>query len=329
MSEAMGRVILDRFESQALRGNPHGDPHVRTIPVYLPPSYDASGNRYPVIYWCHGFAQTALWGVNGSPGIPSLSMCMDRIINAGAPEAILVMIDAFTRFGGSLYLNSPANGQYEDYIIGDLIPYIDRTYRTKPARDHRGVDGKSSGGFGALALAMRHPQQFSAVGSHSGDIYFEAAYRPLFWEFLNQVHRAGGVEKFLEQYLALPKRYDGAYIAALSMCFSPNPARPPYYFDLPVDIVTGELLPDVWARWTALDPVSMAEPCAEALRSMRVIYLDCGSRDQYYLHFGARLLSRRLTSLGIGHEHYEYDDDHLFVNYRYVESLSRIAAVIA
>jgi hypothetical protein len=92
--ESIGRVVLDRFESQALRGNPHGDPHVRTIPVYLPPSYDASGDRYPVIFWCHGFAQTALWGVNGSPGIPSLPMCMDRIIHGGAHETILVMVDA-------------------------------------------------------------------------------------------------------------------------------------------------------------------------------------------------------------------------------------------
>ena len=329
MSERTGRVVLDRFESHALRGNPHGDPHVRTIPVYLPPSYETSRERYPVIFWCHGFAQTALWGVNGSPGIPSLGMCMDRAIAAGAPESILVMIDAFTRFGGSLYLNSPANGQYEDYIINELIPYIDRTYRTQPDRDHRAVDGKSSGGFGALALAMRHPEQFSAVGSHSGDIYFEAAYRPLFWEFLNQVHRAGSVEKFLDDYLALPKRYDAAYIPALSMCFSPNPTRPPYYFDLPMDLVTGELVPEVWARWTALDPVSLAESCTDALRAMRVIYLDCGNRDQYYLHFGARLLSRKLTSLGIAHDYFEYDDNHLYVNYRYPESLRRIAAAIA
>lgn len=329
MSERVGRVILDRFESQVLQGNPHGDPHVRTIPVYLPPSYHTSGERYPVIYWCHGFAQTALWGVNGSPGIPSLATCMDRAIAAGAPEAILVMVDAFTRFGGSLYLNSPANGRYEDYIIDELIPYIDRTYRTKPVREHRAVDGKSSGGFGALALAMRHPTRFCAVGSHSGDIYFEAAYRPLFWEFLNQVHRAGGVDQFLDAYLALPKRYDAAYIAALSMCFSPNMNRPPYYFDLPVDVVTGELRPDVWARWTALDPVSMATTCTDALRAMRLIYLDCGNRDQYYLHFGARLLSRTLTGLGIKHEYYEYEDDHLYVNYRYPESLGRIAAVIA
>lgn len=329
MPDRSGRVVLDRFDSVALRGNPHGDPAVRTIPVYLPPSYDTSRGRYPVIYWCHGFAQTALWGVNGSPGIPSLAMCMDRAIADGAPEAILVMIDAFTLFGGSLYLNSFANGRYEDYIVDELIPYIDGTYRTRPGREHRAIDGKSSGGFGALALAMRHPACFCAVGSHSGDMHFEAAYRPLFWEFLNQVHRAGSVDRFLDNYLALPKRYDGAYIAALAMCFSPNPDRPPYYFDLPMDIVTGELLPEVWARWTALDPVTMAEPCADALRSMRVIYLDCGNRDQYYLHFGARLLSRRLTHLGIAHEYHEYDDDHLYVNYRYPESLRRITAAIA
>jgi enterochelin esterase family protein len=329
MPERPGRIVLDRFESQRLRGNRHGDPAARTIPVYLPPGYDGARDRYAVVYWLHGFGQTALWGVNGNAWVPSLPQCMDRIIGEGAPETLLVMVDGFTRFGGAQYLNSPANGMYEDYIIEELIPYIDRTYRTKPDRRHRGVDGKSSGGYGALALAMRHPQTFSAVGSHSGDIYFEACYRPLFWPFLNAVNRAGGVDKFLDHFLTLQKKDDRAYVAALSMCYSPNPNRPPYYFDLPVDIETGEILPEVWARWTALDPVFMAEPHADALRSMRTIYLDCGNRDQYFGHFGARLLSRRLTRLGISHEYLEYEDDHLFVNYRYVESLHRIAVALA
>jgi S-formylglutathione hydrolase FrmB len=329
VSPREGRIILHRFESTALRGNPHGDPYVRTIPVYLPPGYEESDARYPVIYWLHGFGQTALWGVNGSAWVPSLPQCMDRIIAEGAPKAILVMVDGFTRFGGAQYLNSPANGRYEDYIVGELIPHIDRTYRTKPGRDHRGVDGKSSGGYGALALAMRHADHFSAVASHSGDIYFEACYRPLFWEFLNQITRLGGVEKFLEHFLTLPKRDDRAYVAALSMCYSPNPARPPYYFDLPMDTVTGELIPDVWARWLALDPVEMVEPYEQAMRSMQVIFFDCGNRDQYFGHYGARLLSRRLAHQGIPHEYQEYEDDHLYVNYRYVHSLRRLAVALA
>lgn len=329
MPERVGRVVMDRFESRALHNNPHGDSPVRTIPVYLPPGYDSSRERYAVIYWLHGFGQTALWGVNGSPWVPSLSQCMDRVIAEGAPETMLVMVDGFTRFGGAQFLNSPANGLYEDYIIGELIPHIDRRYRTKPERLHRGVDGKSSGGYGALALAMRHPLSFSAVGSHSGDIYFEACYRPLFWGFLNAAHRAGGVERFLDYFLTLPKKDDRAYVAALAMCYSPNPDRPPFFFDLPVDFETGEILPDVWARWTALDPVFMADPFAGALRSMRLIYLDCGNRDQYFGHFGARLLSRKLKGLGISHEYLEYEDDHLYVNYRYVESLRRLAVTLA
>jgi len=328
VKQSIGRVVLERFESKALRGNPHGDPYVRTIPVYLPPSYDQAGDRYPVIYWLHGFGQTALWGINGSLWIPSLPMCMDRIIAEGSPECIVVMIDGFTRFGGAQYLNSPANGAYEDYIISELIPYIDRTYRTKPDRDHRGVDGKSSGGYGALVLAMRHPRHVSAVASHSGDIYFEACYRPLFWEFLNRIAAFGGVNGFLDHFLTLPKRDDRAYVAALCMCYSPNTDRPPYYLDLPVDTTTGELIPDVWGRWCALDPVEMVGPHQDALRSMRVIFFDCGNRDQYFGHYGARLLSRRLTLLGIAHEYQEYEDDHLYVNYRYVESLRRLAAVL-
>ncbi|MDI6771427.1 MAG: alpha/beta hydrolase-fold protein [bacterium] len=328
-----GRVTIEQVESRALLGNPLGDPHVREIPVYLPPGYDGAAVPYPVIYWLHGFTGIGLSATNAGPWVPSLPECMDRVIAAGAPPAILVMADGFTRFGGSQYLNSEATGRYEDFIVSELVAYTDRRFRTLASPAHRGIVGKSSGGYGALVLAMRHPDVFGAAASHSGDMYFEVCYQSDFWKFCNIVTRHGGVEPFLKAFLEMPKKTNDAItavnIAAMAMAYSPNPTRPPWYFDLPFDPHTGEMDEGVWAKWLAWDPVHMAARHAEALRSLRLLYFECGSRDQFNLHLGARLFHRRLEALGIRHEYQEFDDDHTGINYRYVESLRRLCEALA
>ncbi len=326
-----GRVVIEQIESRALAGNRQGDPATRSIPVYLPPGYDG-GSAFPTIYWLHGFTGTAMSAVNTSPWVPSLPECMDRVIAAGAPPAILVMVDGFTRFGGSQYLNSEANGRYEDFVVEEIVSHVDRRFRTLASPAHRGVNGKSSGGYGALVLAMRHPDVFGGVASHSGDIYFEACYLPDFWKFCNIVARHGGVDGFLRAFLEMPKKTPDAVtavnIAAMAMAYSPNPRRPPFYFDPPCDSYTGEIDKAVWARWLEWDPVHMAARYADNLRRLRLIYVECGTKDQFNLHFGARLLHGRLEALGVRGEFVEFDDDHTAVNYRYVESLRRLCEAL-
>src|SRR5919199_2059670 len=139
-----GTVIVDTVDSPALRDNPHGDPARRPLPVYLPPSYGASPERrYPVIYWLPGFAGTALGALNHDPWAPSLPEAMDRALALGAPEVILVAVDGFTRFGGSQYLDSAANGRYEDYVLKDVVAHVDARFRTLPRPTSLGIAGKS------------------------------------------------------------------------------------------------------------------------------------------------------------------------------------------
>ena len=323
-----GTVVIERFESDALRANPLGDPYIREVPVYLPPGYESErARRYPVIYWLHGFTGIGLSSIARSLWTPTLPELMDRVIAAGAPPAILVMPDGSTRYGGSQYINSPATGRYEDHIVQDLVPYIDRTYRTSPGPEHRGVVGKSSGGYGAVVLAMRNPGVFRGVASHSGDMYFEACYKPFFWKALNVINRHHDIDGFLRAFAAMPKKARDAAdalttLVAMGQAYSGNPDGS---FDLPLDLTTGEMRDGVWARWLAWDPVFMAERYAGALRQMRVLYIECGTKDEWNLHYGARLFHRRLEALGVPHEHVEFDDDHGNIQYRYVESLRRLA----
>jgi enterochelin esterase family protein len=326
-----GRIVLDDFDCEALRGNPLGDPSRRSTPVYLPPGYDRGDQRYPVIYWLHGWGGTGLRELNTSPWIPSLPELVDRVIAEGAPPAILVMADLFTAFGHSQGVNSTATGRYED-AMRELVGHIDRRYRTRPGPAHRGLDGKSSGGYAALVLGMRNPDLFGAVASHSGDMYFEACYRVDFWRAVDTIRKHGGLAGYLRAWREATKKTEELVrpmvtVVCMAMAYSPNAAAP-HGFDLPVDLETGELDQAVWARWLSWDPVVMAVERADALRAMRLVYVECGSRDQYNLHHGARVLHRRLERLGVRHEYQEFDDDHTAVNYRYVESFRRLCAAL-
>jgi S-formylglutathione hydrolase FrmB len=328
-----GQVVLERFESEVLKGNAPGDPHVRTVPVYLPPSYSsASSRRYPVIFVLTGFTGRGRMLLNDQAWTEPLDRRMDRLVRAGTPEAILVMPDAFTRYGGSQYLDSTATGRYEEHLVSELVPWIDRRHRTLAAREHRGIAGKSSGGYGALVQGMRHPDVFGAVACHSGDMVFEYCYLGDVPKFCSAVQAAGGLAAWLEGFeRKFQKKHEDVTvlnIVAMAASYSPDPASPDLGIALPSDPVTGAFRPDVWERWLAWDPYRMVESHAEALRSLRLLYLDCGTRDEFHLHLGARLLTRRLRELGIAHEYEEFDDGHMNVSYRYDESLPRLARVL-
>jgi len=329
-----GRVVVESFESAVLRGNAPGDPHVRRVPVYLPPSYDAAPQRrFPVVFVLSGFMGRGRMQLNDAPWTPSLPDRMDALVAAGCEEQILVMPDCLTRYGGSQYLNSTATGRYQDHIVHELVPWVDGAFRTLAGRDHRGVAGKSSGGYGALVLAMKHPETFGGVVSHSGDVCFDYCYRPDVPEFCSTIQRGGGLERWLATFEAAVQKkredLDCLNILAMSAAYSPNPQTPPFGIDLPIDVQSGRWRDDVWARWLEWDPLNLVERHADALRSMRLVYLDCGTRDEWNLHLGARLLVERLKQLRVAHEHLEYDDGHMNVGYRYDVSLPRLGKALA
>ncbi len=331
---ASGRVVTERVTSAALEGNAARDPSVRRVPVYLPPSYDESpGSRYPVVFVLAGFTGRGRMLLNDGPWSPGLDERMDALVASGCGEMILVLPDCFTRFGGSQYLDSSATGRYETHLIEELVPWVDERFRTFADRDHRSVAGKSSGGYGALTLGMKHPDVFAAVACHSGDLYFDYCYRGDVPKFCTQIQLAGGVEAWLERFAAKKqKSHDDLLtlnILGMAAAYSPNPASPPFGIDLPCDLVTGGFREDVWRRWLEQDPLTMLESRAEALRSLRLLYLDCGTRDEFNLHHGARLFSRRLAELGIRHEYEEFDDGHMNVSYRYDTSLPKLAKALA
>jgi enterochelin esterase-like enzyme len=322
-------VIIEQFTSRVLADNPLGDPATRSLPIILPPDYETSGKRYPVIYGLTGFTNSGLSMLNFAAWQPNLLQRIDRLMAEGKlPPAIYVLPDCFTRYGGSQYLNSTAIGRYEDYVIDEIVPHVDQTYRTAG----RGVFGHSSGGYGALMLGMKHPGVFVAVACHSGDMAFDLVYRPDFPKFLNAIQKAGGVEQWWIEFERKVKKegrdYEAINILAMAAAYSPNPITQPLPIDFPFDLETCELKPDVWARWLECDPVRMADRYAENLKQLRLLFIDCGSHDEFNLHFGARMLVKKLKALGVPHEYEEFDDGHMGVSYRYEVSLPKIVQAL-
>src|SRR5687767_1367930 len=173
-----GTLLVLEHESKILRDNPLGDPHVRKLCVWLPPQYDHGGRRrYPVLYDLVGFTGSGLSHANWKPFGDNVPERAARLMRDGKMgPAIFVFPDCFTALGGNQYVNSSAVGRYADYLTRELVPFVDREFRTAASREHRGCFGKSSGGYGAILHGMKYAATWGAVASHSGDSYFDWVY---------------------------------------------------------------------------------------------------------------------------------------------------------
>src|SRR5215470_7267273 len=327
-------VVIETITSEVLKGNALGDPHERRVPIYVPPDYDGGDRRYPVVYFLAGFSNGGVYLLGESLWGETLPQRVDRLVRSDAIRPlIMVMADCVTRLGGSQYINSAATGRYADHLIDELIPYVDARYRTLADRDHRVIMGRSSGGYGATVLAMRHPELFGVAVDHAGDKYFELCYRADIPASVSALAKYdGSAARFLSDFPQPPAErgrhwFTLVNMLAMASCYSPN-AGAPTGFELPFDTHTAELRADVWARWLAHDPVELVAAHAEALRALRLYFLDCGRWDEHHLQYGARIYTRRLNALGIAHTYEEFDGGHLQAAHRFDVSLRAVSAAL-
>jgi poly(3-hydroxybutyrate) depolymerase len=321
-----GDIDLMTVESTALQGNALGDPDIRQVPVYLPPGYSTSQERYPLLLALTGFTGSGRMMLNAAAWSESFNERMDRLLAEGRIGPMIVaMPDCMTRFGGSQYLNSSATGRYEDHLLKEIIPQLDKEYRTLDSAAHRGVFGKSSGGYGAIVQGMKHPDIFGAVACHSGDMAFEYGYLPDFPQFLAQIQAHGGVRAFVKAFEAAPRK-TGAHIGAMNIlamaaCYSPDEQSRDFGIRFPMDLKTGAIDDVVWRKWLRQDPLRMAPRYLDNLNKLKLLFLDCGWRDEYNLHLGARQMAAVLRGAKVRHVHEEFEDGHMGLNYRYDRSL--------
>ncbi|MFC5822041.1 alpha/beta hydrolase [Nonomuraea harbinensis] len=338
-ADLAGRLDHHVIDSHALRGNPLGDPHERPLWVYVPPGYDDDvARRYPTVYVIQGYTgHIGMWANRTAFRRPFPELADEVFATDDVPPAIVVYVDAWTAYGGSQFLNSPGTGQYHTYLCDEVVTWVDAHYRTIPTRDMRAITGKSSGGYGSMVTAMLRPEVFGALATHAGDALFETCYLP----------------DFPSKARTLRDLYGRSYDAFLADFRSRTPLTRPddellietygyaaaYSADddgtvrLPFD-TNGALVPEVWERWLAWDPVRMARQnrYADALRSMRAIWIDAGNRDEFHLDLGATAFHQAVLDAGAPKErvHFElFDAGHGLIEYRYPLALGWLCRQLA
>jgi hypothetical protein len=330
-----GRFEETTFESKVLKGNPLGDPWQRPLWVYLPPGYDdAPSRRYASIYMIQGLTgQLDMWR-NRHPFQLNFPELADGVFARGeAPPCILVWVDCWTSLGGSQFLDSPGTGRYHTYLCDEIVPWVDAHYRTLASRDHRGIAGHSSGGYGAMVTPMLRPDLWGGLATHAGDALFEVGYQSDFRKSVRALRDdyRGSFEKFWADFhsrAAFSKKSDNYLLNdyCMAACYS---ADPDGKVNLPYDTATGQIIPELWERWLAWDPVRMVPSHAEALRSMKAIYIDAGKEDEWYLDLGAEAYRRALEQAGVKNVFFELFEGTHSMEYRYPLSLRYLAERLA
>jgi enterochelin esterase-like enzyme len=337
-SAIRGEVRRITVTSSALADNRLGDPSDREVAVYLPPGYD-EGTPLPLMVGLAAFTGSGLKLLNWASFGESLPQRIERLITTGAMGPVVVALpDCFTSLGGNQYVDSPVLGRWEGFIRDDLLPTLAQRFAVIDAPRHRAVFGHSSGGYGALVQGLRHGEDWAAVAAHSADMGFDLLYRSDLPKAVDALTaHDGDADAFVAALHDAPKiRGDQFYaLMSLAMAASYDPAEPDERsrlgLRLPVDLHTCELDESAWSRWLAHDPLMILEdPEARArLAALRCLHLDCGSRDEYRLHFGNRRFAAKLTAAGIDHHYEEFPDGHSKVAYRLDVSLPRLYEAIA
>lgn len=350
-----GTLAIEQYDSRVLADNPLGDPAARPLHVYLPQQYDLpryAKRRFPVLFDLVGYTGSGQSHTNWRNFEENVPEKLDRLIASGRmPPCIVVFPDCFTALGGNQYINSSAIGRYADYLTKELVPFVDTQFRTLAERDHRGCFGKSSGGYGAMVHGMRYPRTWGAVANHSGDAYFDFIYKAEWPQVLTALQAFtkparkegarrsvvrqtrpgwddGRIKLFLD-YCWASEKLSGADITVLMMVcmaatYDPDP-KAPNGFRLPYDLETGELIERRWQAWLKHDPVHMVARYKANLKSLRGLFIDCGWRDQYHIHFGSRQLARQLTKFNISHRYEEFNGTHSGIDHRMDVSLPYLA----
>ena len=308
-----GRLAVHRIESPAIADNLLGEPSSVEVAVYTPPGYAEESTRYPVLYLLHGISGTYRdWTGGGYQGL-RVHDELDRLIGSGAlPPMIVVMPTAMNRYQGSFYLDSPVTGGWATFMTTELIEWVDDHLRTLPGAGGRGIAGHSMGGFGALALAMTHPDLYGAVYAIApcclalGDDL--GAANPG-WSSLLAFDEASDVPAAIRN----GQFYPVATLGLLSVA-TPNADRPPFFVDPPFRPDGGGFLSRVepaYSRYLGFFLVERLDEHAPALRSLRAVGIEAGLDDQFpHIPPGARAFSSRLAELDVPHTFHLHGGDH-------------------
>jgi S-formylglutathione hydrolase len=299
-----GTVERIKVYGKGLEGNLSGDSPERDVSVYLPPSYNSDRRRrYPVVYFLHGFTDSdAQWYGFQKHWINLPEVLNKAFADGRMREVIVVTPNAFTRFQGSMYSNSVTTGNWEDFVAKELVAHIDRQYRTIPQTASRGLAGHSMGGYGAMRIGQKYPEIFSSLYLLSPCCLAPDTNVP-------QNPQASSRMEAIRSQADLEKAdFHTKTAFASAAAWSPNPTKPPFYLDLPVE--KGEVQPLVLAKWAANKPLATLDQNIFNIQQLKALAFDAGSQDRAFAA-SIQVLNRLLDNYGIRHSFEIYEGDHI------------------
>ncbi len=296
------RIETIKFVSESLKGNTAGENPLREVSIYLPPDYQQSNKRYPVLYYLHGFGGSHL-----DYEFLDIDHIMDSAIKKGLEPFIIVVPNSHNTFNGGYYYNSPTNGMWSDYIAKDVVDYIDKHYRTISNKEHRAIAGHSMGGQGALRIAMLYPELFNSVYAMSPSI--------LYWgDDFKPEHSAFKVALEAESMEELHNNSYAMAFAGMGRVFTPNPNKQPFCINLPIHKVDGKIEIDsgVYKTWDGIFLYQLVVEQQNALKQIKHLSIEWGNRDEYaHIPSSCQLFCQRLDSLGISYQKDIYNGGHI------------------
>lgn len=300
--ELKGKIIVERINSPALQ-NTGGESPVRRVTIYLPPNYDQTTNRYPVIYYLHGFT----WNDSLQIASDHFDQLLDKAITSGKIKAVIVVMpDQYTLYRGSFYTNSSLTGNWADFTAKDLVNYIDGHYRTISDKESRGITGHSMGGYGAIKLGMLFPDVFASVYALSPSTLAAVKELGPNGEAFKRAQRIKTRDELFNDFFA-------NIVVALGRTYSPNPGKPPFYCDLPYTYSGDSLIIDykVLDLWNKNSPLEMVDDYRNSLKKLKALKLDWGRNEESaIIPTTCLMFSQKLEELGINHYAEQYIGKH-------------------
>jgi enterochelin esterase-like enzyme len=318
------------YSSAVLADNFWNDPTVRDLWIYTPPSY-SKDVEYPVVVFLTGFGSTGESLLSRGLSDVSMARRIDRWIDAGCPEFIAVFPDCMSRLIGTQFIDSSAIGAYGSYVMKELLPHVAEHFSVS---GKLGITGRSSGGYGALRLAMDFPG-VNAISVHAGDVAFGTTYCGELSKSITSINEAGSPMEFIEAFWR-KRRFSGGDFAAMNLlcmaaAYAPDTSIDGFPSNLPVDFETGEIFFDRFLQWKSHDPLVLIEDLRnqKRLRNLDLLFIDAGDRDEYNLHLGARRLCRKLEAFEIPHIYEEFPGGHRGTSWRYDVSIPRMVTMLS
>jgi Putative esterase len=242
---------------------------------------------YPVVYVLHAHMRTAASWFNVTP----FEQSYPDAIEERSPEAIVALVDGWTWVGGSQWVDSEGLGPYAGYLAEEIVPFVEDRYPANGARD---LQGKSSGAYGGLVNALRRPELFHAVAAHSPMALFEVTIAHDFPAVARELReRDATLATALRSIASLDSQGDVLLVEVGALAYAFSVGAPPFRSD------TAALVPEVWERWLAHDPLRLVAERPGAAAALCGVWLDAGRRDEYFLDLGAIALRDALLAAGL------------------------------